>query len=483
MRTFQYSDAKSHKFWTIDVQGASFTVTYGKVGAAGQTTTKTFPTPEKAQAEADKLIAEKTKKGYVELTPKAAMSDREALEAAVRADPHDRAAHAALADYLMEHGDPRGEFMQVQLALEDESLPKDRRKELAAREKALLKKHLIEWVGAWARLPGATAVGEDWSPPKGWVPYRFTRGLLTGLEFGELNYEVARAVAEAGTLGFVRELIVHGFAFRSDEDDAVLDAVDDLDDEEFELLADIAIEEGEVPARSVMLRWPFLRQIRTFRLGGEDPVEYDDYCPNRCHMPGDHVADVVKQMPDIEEMHIMAHVRDATKLVSLPMPRLRVFLLYHGWSYPLDRLARNPSLTNLRELYCHPHAQEGGDQPYIRLPHLRAICRSPHLTGLTHLQLRLADFGDGGVEEIVRSGLLKRLRVLDLRHGLVTDAGARALADCPDLNRLEHLDLSRNRLTADGVKALTATGVKATLIRQQGAGTETWETFGAGDIE
>ena len=138
MRSFQYSDAKSHKFWTIDVQGSAFTVTYGKVGSAGLTQTKTFPMPEMARAEAEKLVAEKTRKGYVERTPKAVRTDREALEAAVRANPDDRAAHAALADYLLERGDPRGEFIQIQLALEDESLPAARRKELKAREKALL---------------------------------------------------------------------------------------------------------------------------------------------------------------------------------------------------------------------------------------------------------------------------------------------------------------------------------------------------------
>ena len=42
MRTFQFSDAKSHKFWNIDVQGKSFTVTFGKIGTAGQTKTKEF---------------------------------------------------------------------------------------------------------------------------------------------------------------------------------------------------------------------------------------------------------------------------------------------------------------------------------------------------------------------------------------------------------------------------------------------------------
>jgi uncharacterized protein (TIGR02996 family) len=488
MRTFQYSDAKSHKFWTIDVQGTAFTVTYGKVGSAGQVQTKTFPTAPKARAEADKLIAEKTRKGYVELTPKAVLSDREALEAAVRADPDDRAAHAALADYLLEHGDPRGEFIQVQLALEDEPLPRDRRKELKAREKALLKNHLNEWVGAWAKVPGAAAEGEDWrSPPKGWKPYRFTRGLLTGLEFGELNYAVARAVAEAGTLGFVRELVVHGFAFRSDEDDRAIDAAMD-DDDDFDadpvVEADIPDSEGEVPARSVMLRWPFLPQVRAFRLGGEEPAEYEDRCPNSCHMPGDVIADLARRMPHLEELHVMAHFREeADKLVALRMPDLRVLLLYHGWNYPLDRLARNPSLTNLRELYCHPHALSFGHEPYICLAHLRAVCRSKYLTRLTHLQLRLSDVGDAGVEEVIRSGLLRRLQVLDLRHGTVTDEGAQALAASPDLKHLDRLDLAWNRIGPGGQAALRKTGVNVHLFHQQAPDADVSDLLAYGDIE
>src|ERR1044072_9127116 len=100
MRTFQYSDAKSHKFWNIEVSGKSFTVTYGKVGSDGQTQTKNFASDEKAQAEADKLIKEKVKKGYVESTPKAATSHAEAFDQALAANPHDKAGWCAYADYL-----------------------------------------------------------------------------------------------------------------------------------------------------------------------------------------------------------------------------------------------------------------------------------------------------------------------------------------------------------------------------------------------
>jgi hypothetical protein len=150
------------------------------------------------------------------------------------------------------------------------------------------------------------------------------------------------------------------------------------------------------------------------------------------------------------------------------MPNLRVLQLYHSNSYPLDKLAANPSLTQLTTLLCHPHAMEYDDEEagaYIRLSHLRAICRSPHLTSLTRLQLRLTDFGDAGAKELVESGLLKRL---DLQGGCITDAGATLLAKCPDLKDLEALNLRGNALTPAGVKALQATGVKVDAAQQHG---------------
>ena len=337
---------------------------------------------------------------------------RDVFERAIRANPDDAAGYAAYADWLQEQGDPRGEFIQVQLGLEDETLPAARRKELAAREEALL-----AGTGPRGSATGPTTRTSAGGPTSGrrdpdWLPYRFTRGLLTAVEVGNLTVDLAREVVRAPQLRFVRELSVRGIAYQEPgeyEDGPDTQGV------------------REEPAQHVLVRWPQLRHLRVFRFGGCEPFDYDaDWNPYRSHTPGDLAAAFARQMPDVEEMHLMAHVRhEADEVAALPMPNLRVLLLYHGWNYPLARLADNPSLTNLRELYCHPHAVEPGDEPYIRLPDLRALCRSRHLTGLTHLQLRLADFGDEGIDEIVASGLLKRLKVLDLRHGLVTDAGAR----------------------------------------------------------
>jgi len=56
----------SEKFWEISVEGSEVTVRFGKIGAQGQTTVKTLASGEVAEAEAAKLIAAKTKKGYEE---------------------------------------------------------------------------------------------------------------------------------------------------------------------------------------------------------------------------------------------------------------------------------------------------------------------------------------------------------------------------------------------------------------------------------
>ena len=57
------------KFWAIrmDEGGTSFTVRFGKQGTDGQEKTKTFASVAAAKKEYDKLVLEKTDKGYEEV--------------------------------------------------------------------------------------------------------------------------------------------------------------------------------------------------------------------------------------------------------------------------------------------------------------------------------------------------------------------------------------------------------------------------------
>ena len=65
-RYFEFVDGKSSKFWEISMDGMEVTVRYGRIGANGTTKTKEFPSEAAATAHYDKLVEEKTSKGYVE---------------------------------------------------------------------------------------------------------------------------------------------------------------------------------------------------------------------------------------------------------------------------------------------------------------------------------------------------------------------------------------------------------------------------------
>ncbi len=54
------------------------------------------------------------------------------------------------AAHLVERGDPRGEFMRVQVQLEDDQLSDDERTALRVRERALLDEHQATWLGGLA---------------------------------------------------------------------------------------------------------------------------------------------------------------------------------------------------------------------------------------------------------------------------------------------------------------------------------------------
>src|SRR5271165_1555087 len=66
--SFEFSEGTSDKFWTISLQGDTFTVHFGRKGTNGQTQTKNFSSAQEAKTAYDKLVAEKVKKGYIRIS-------------------------------------------------------------------------------------------------------------------------------------------------------------------------------------------------------------------------------------------------------------------------------------------------------------------------------------------------------------------------------------------------------------------------------
>ena len=65
-RYFEFSEGTSNKFWEITMSGTDVKTRYGKIGTPGQQTLKEFGNAAAAKKEYDRLVAEKTKKGYEE---------------------------------------------------------------------------------------------------------------------------------------------------------------------------------------------------------------------------------------------------------------------------------------------------------------------------------------------------------------------------------------------------------------------------------
>lgn len=68
-RYFELVDDKSSKFWEIAIDGTDVTVRYGRIGTDGQSKTKSFSDEHAAQRHADKLVDQKTGKGYEQAQP------------------------------------------------------------------------------------------------------------------------------------------------------------------------------------------------------------------------------------------------------------------------------------------------------------------------------------------------------------------------------------------------------------------------------
>ncbi len=396
---------------------------------------------------------------------------REELEAHLVANPDDVAAHAAYADYLIEQGDPRGEFIRVQLALEDESLSKDERDVLRAREKELLAAHERDWLGGLA-VPLLGEPRPPTPPPRTWfgrvlsrvttrrpemdgAAWEYRRGWLTTLTLPELDSTFMGRLAGEPGCRLLQELNAMYTSFVAPQTSS-----------------------GHSPS----LPEPCLPSVIRYRLGPE---------PEDGNATGfEGTADsMLSWFPGLRELRLFAMGVPAAELFRSPkVGNLRRLDYHHDHHYPLHLLAANPAFANLERLDCFPHGyvdwEDSGTHgrargSYLPLDEVAPLFRSSHLTKLTHLALRESNMGDDGVQILVESGMLARLRVLDLSHGAITDGGAELLARHG--RHLQSLNLSDNALSPAGVRALQEANVPVTATEQHPAGDDSY--LYAGEFE
>jgi uncharacterized protein (TIGR02996 family) len=446
LRTFVRRKGKRQEFWTIRPPWYRDLITSSGTTGPGDVERFDGASPDETQRTHDRLVAEKLAEGYVETTDDPwhggfVSALRTSLEDALTDDPDDLATHMAYADHLTELGDPRGEFVQVQLALEDATLKAPQRKKLQKREADLLKAHERTWLGPMA---GFWIDKLDWHEDDhgtGESPHQLTwrRGWVSSLWLHDGGAAACQAaVTRQPLLRYLRD-------FR------ILYAHRDNDSGPYDLA-----------------RADCFRHVRHFQAGEE--VE-QSYFSGAIDIEG-----FLKQMPRLEEFHSWTGSDAGWLFAQRFAPGLRKLTVNHArGAYPFDVLLKNKALANLTHLFCWPRSQsndrpdrlnEEGGVAYITRGGAAALFRSKKLPDLAHLQLRNSDIGDEGLRVLIASGRLRTLKTLDLLGGCVTDAGARLLAACPDVRNLEAINLSQNLLSEAGIAALRATGVNLTATAQ-----------------
>jgi predicted DNA-binding WGR domain protein len=100
MRRFELVEGGSSKFWEVATEAEKLLVRFGRLGTSGQSQEKAFDTAAKAEAERDKLIREKTKKGYKELATTATneTTDEPSVEKSAAPKPKPKAKPVAAAE-------------------------------------------------------------------------------------------------------------------------------------------------------------------------------------------------------------------------------------------------------------------------------------------------------------------------------------------------------------------------------------------------
>ena len=338
------------------------------------------------------------------------MTHEEAFLQAIREAPDDDGPRLIFADWLEERGDPRGAFIRVQCALERLDPADPARADLEDEKRALLDRHEWEWT---APLHG---VASEWRFRRGFVEEMTLFAAENLLTRGEtlfdsfpiqkvtlrLNHEHVAAVATFPLLARVRFLDVSGSVLRDRGVEALLAALD------AGRLTGLDLRGNGLENRAVraLAASPLMRRLSSLDLSNN-------------HALGLAGARALAQAP-------------AAALRFLGLSNTNIGLV------GLRDLLHSSTLAGLTSL-------QAASIGYYGLAGAPAadLADSPVLSQLTSLDL--GGFpGPGGLPTLLRSRALGRLTSLGLAGCQLRDDAVRALAESPHLAGLTALDLGRN---------------------------------------
>jgi len=250
------------------------------------------------------------------------------LLAAVLAEPADDDARAVLADHLIAAGDPRGEFIAVQLELARRGDPTERQdpstKPLWDRYRALHSRYSGRW------LKSVKSITELW---------RLRRGFVEWLRVGSVPHAAFASILAT------------------------------------EPVTDLAIDTLEGPHLAKLLKIPGIERVTRLAVCGFDRNGFRE--PRDATFIPEQLQKAVKRLPRVTELRIGAACSDrelaALGRLTLPVRHLMISLERHTSDRALETFFASPFARQLAKLVITRTAIDPITKYVVALPDLEAF--------------------------------------------------------------------------------------------------------------
>jgi len=413
MPVYERGRGQRRHIWEITVEGNALVIRHGKVGQKPETYRREYHHASDAAGEVDRIIASRLADGYTlvrDEPPPVPPAPRSEIERQLRANPDDVELALVLADWLQQHGDPRGRLIVVQ-----HELARQPRPELVAEERDLLTTHAAALLGELARYDRTV------------VRYAWKRGFLSDVRLayddafpGDSVAEMLRIVCRRPDAPFIESLALG------------------MPDGEPDHMFDYVVEQLVANARQL----PRLSRlfIGDFMIGDEAEMSWT------------HLGDLAAVFPAFPRLTALTIQGGTFELGTIDAPALRELeIRTGGLAATAVRAITEAALPSLERLvlWFGSSAYGGGSVATDVVALVRAHER------VRHLGICNAEFTDEACRLLAEMPIAARLVSLDLSRGTLTDDGAAALAR-GSYPQLATLDVRANYLTPRGIATLQA---------------------------